>query len=67
LRALDELGAGGAWLAGNELTLADLHAAPMLAYFTRTPESHTLLQSHQRLRSWWERVSARDSVKSVCG
>ena len=66
LRALDELGAGGVWLATPELTLADLHAAPMLAYFTQTPESQLLLEPHERLRRWWARLSARDSVRSVC-
>ena len=63
LRALAELSADHAWFAGPELTLADLHAAPMFAYFTQAPEAEGLLRPHARLREWWERVSVRESMK----
>lgn len=63
LRALEDLAAGQPWLAGAELTLADLHAAPMFAYFVQTPEADRLMAPHERLRRWWARLSARESMK----
>src|SRR5262249_30885275 len=51
----------GPWLAGTVLTLADLHAAPMFAYFLRAPEAAGLMAPHDELRDWWQRVSARRS------
>lgn len=51
----------GPWLAGDALTLADLHAAPMFALFLRTPEGEAMLPRHPRLAAWWSAVSARPS------
>ena len=61
LRALAAL--QGAWLAGDALTLADLHAAPMFAYFVRAPEAAALLDREPGLRGWWERIAARRSMQ----
>ena len=63
LRALTDLAADQPWLAGGELTLADLHAAPMFACFMQTPEADRLMAAHERLRRWWARMSARESMK----
>jgi glutathione S-transferase len=49
------------WLAGDAISLADLHAAPMLAVFRLAPEGRRLLDAEARLRAWWERISARPS------
>ena len=38
LAALRKLKAPGDWLLGEQLTLADLHAAPMFGYFVKAPE-----------------------------
>lgn len=50
-----------AWLAGPQLTLADVHAAPMFDLFLRTPEGRALLPRHPRLATWWIAVSQRAS------
>ncbi|MBV9522809.1 MAG: glutathione S-transferase family protein [Alphaproteobacteria bacterium] len=50
------------WFGGDRVSLGDLHLAPVFAYMTMTPESTDLLKPHQRLASWWERISARDSM-----
>ncbi len=50
------------WLAGEDLSLADLHAAPMFDLFRRTPEGKTLMARHRRLTDWWDAVSARPSM-----
>ena len=53
-------------LAGHELTLADLHAAPMFAYFRMAPEGMALLHRHADLQRWWDRMSGRGSVATIC-
>ncbi len=62
LAALEEIAGEGPFLAGASLTLADLHAAPMFAYFTMTPEATMLLAGRRRLREWWDRMRNRASI-----
>jgi glutathione S-transferase len=61
LSALAELMGEAPWLAGSELSLADLHAAPIVSVFRLAPEGANLLGRENRLREWWERVSTRPS------
>ena len=51
------------WLAGDRLTLADLHAAPMIALFAKAREGRALLDEVPALAGWLERISARDSFR----
>jgi glutathione S-transferase len=55
------------WLAGagDGPSLADLHAAPMLAYFRAAPEGSAMLASRLRLSAWWERISQRSSMRAT--
>lgn len=55
----------GHWLAGDELTLADLYAAPMIAYGLKTEEGRILLGERPRLTAWWERISMRPSMAAT--
>ena len=64
LSALDNL-ASGDWLATDELSLADLHAAPMFALFMAAPDARELMEPHQRLAAWWRRVSEHVSPARV--
>ena len=50
LAALTKLKAPGDWLLGEQLTLADLHAAPMFAYFAKAPEGRALLAEYPERR-----------------
>lgn len=61
LKALSELLADQTWLAGDTLSLADLHLAPVFGYFTQMPEAHLLAQT-PNLQRWWERIRERDSM-----
>lgn len=61
LSALSELMADAPWLGGAEISLADLHAAPMFALFRLAPEGARLLDRETRLRRWWDQISARQS------
>jgi glutathione S-transferase len=52
----------GPFLCGPEITLADLHLAPVMAYFSGTPEGKKLLSGAPRLNRWWQAISTRPSV-----
>jgi glutathione S-transferase len=65
LAALEALCGDGPWLVGPALSLADLHAAPIFAYFTLTPDAAGLLAPHPRLRAWWQAMAARPSVQAT--
>ena len=62
LGALEVLAAGGAFLVGSRLSLADLHLAPMIAYFTAAPEGRQLLSRYPKLPAWWQVMQRRESV-----
>ncbi len=64
LAALNDLAPDAAWLAGDTLTLADLHAAPMIDYLLRAPEGR-MLAGQRRLARWWTAMAARQSMQ-VC-
>ena len=57
LRALDQLASGGDFLVADSLSLADIHLAPMVAYFASDPDGETLLKQHHRLSTWWSAMS----------
>ena len=62
LAEIDRLCGGQPYLAGSELSLADLFVAPGYGYLTATPEAAELLAPHPGLQRWWERMSARSSM-----
>lgn len=62
LQVLSDLMGSGTWLAGDNLSLADLHAGPMFHYFLLTPEGPEMMQRHANLASWWVRVATRPSM-----
>jgi glutathione S-transferase len=57
LAALEKVTSQGQYLCGNDLSLADIHLAPMIGYFVLAPEGEALLQKHIRLNDWWSAVS----------
>lgn len=65
LSALEAIMGDGPFLAGPTLTLADLHAAPMFAYFTTAPEAVALLADRHRLRQWWTLIGGRASMAAT--
>jgi glutathione S-transferase len=66
-RALAEILGSARYLAGSELTLADLHALPILLYFSLTRDGAETLAAHPRLRDWLDHVAARPSVQRTRG
>jgi glutathione S-transferase len=65
LSALEQIMGEGPFLTGAELTLADLHAAPIFSYFAVAPEAEVLLSGHRQLRKWWEMMKARASMAAT--
>jgi glutathione S-transferase len=62
LRALDAIAAEGHQLDGNDITLADLHLAPMMAYFVMPDAGAEALRDHPALSRWWDAVADRPSL-----
>jgi len=65
LRQLDDWRAEQRFLAGDAISLADLHAYPMLQYFIETPEGAGLVDEFPRLQLWLQDMQARDSVRAT--
>ncbi|GLS40840.1 glutathione S-transferase [Mesorhizobium tianshanense] len=65
LRVMTSLKAAGPWLLGEQLTLADLHAAPIIGYFLKVAEGQKLLAEFPGIRDWWERIAARPSFANT--
>ncbi|MER9329152.1 glutathione S-transferase family protein [Mesorhizobium sp. M0488] len=63
LQALSSLKAPGPWLLGDQLTLADLHAAPIIGYFLKVADGRELLAEFSEIQDWWHRIAARASFE----
>ncbi len=53
------------YLCGDALSLADLHAAPMLACLAMTEEGRAMMAAQPKLKQWWQCVSARTSMQQT--
>jgi glutathione S-transferase len=53
------------FFTGDALSLADLHAAPMLSYFATTPEGQRSLASRPHLTRWRAAIQHRPSFQST--
>lgn len=62
LSELDRLSDERGFLVGSDVTLADLYAAPIFAYFPQAPEAVPLMEERKKLTCWWHRFSARHSM-----
>lgn len=60
-RALRQTG----WLAGPELSYADLNAYPMLAYVRESPHGRPMIEARPALMDFLERMGRRYSVKAT--
>lgn len=65
LETLSALKANGPFLLGDAPSLADLHAAPIFAYFVKAPVSASLMEPHAELSGWWERMQARSAFAAT--
>jgi glutathione S-transferase len=53
------------YLAGDELTLADLHAYPTLCYLALAPKGHLLLEWHENIARWFAAMRSQPSVNKT--
>jgi glutathione S-transferase len=58
----DLMAPDGPFLLGAQLTLADLHLAPMVSLGIHAAESAALLAAHSKLSAWWETMRHRPSM-----
>ncbi len=62
LAALEGLAAGGPFLVGSALSIADLHLGAMVAYFTAAGEGRVALARYPKLSEWWAALSKREAL-----
>lgn len=67
LLALDRLAGFDPLLLGEKISLADLHAFPMLRYLSLAAEGGDLLAGYPRIQAWLERLCLRPSVLRTRG
>lgn len=60
-----ELRDSSKFLVGDRLTLADIHLAPIFDYFQNTPDSGPILEANPGLRSWWNEMNDRESMRNT--
>lgn len=65
LRALEDLAGPGRFLVGDTVSLADIHLAPVLAYFAMAPEGAAQLAGVARLGAWWAHMAGRPSLTAT--
>ena len=62
LGAIEKLASGSPFLAGDALTLADIHLAAIMAYFTAAEDGRTALSAYPDLSAWWAGTSTLQSL-----
>jgi glutathione S-transferase len=65
LTAIEDLMQGDEYFLASAPTLADLHAAPMIALFRRAPEGERMLGAHPRWTRWWDHMNQRPSMAAT--
>ena len=61
LLELENIATEARCLTGADITLADLHLAPMLGYFAMVHEGRKMLRDFPSLENWLEKIRVRDS------
>ncbi|ESZ61557.1 glutathione S-transferase family protein [Mesorhizobium sp. L103C131B0] len=62
LRVLTALKPPGPWLLGDQLTLVDLYAASIIAYFVKVADGQKLLAAFADIQAWWDGIAKRPSL-----
>ena len=65
VEALNAIVGDNEFFAGDTLSLADLHVAPVYDYFSQIPEGEAALADASNLRRWWSAMSQRESVQTT--
>ncbi len=62
VNALERIIGSNKFVAGDALTLGDLHLVPVYDYLSQTPEGEDMLADAPGLRGWWQGFKDRPSV-----
>jgi glutathione S-transferase len=62
LQTLEMIAQEGLQLTGQAISLADIHLAPMIDYFTKVPEAVEMLSVFPALSKWWVHLRERPSL-----
>ena len=62
LSEIERIKGQDAFLAGPEISLADLFLAPIFTYLMMTPDAPELLKDCSGLQTWWAEISTRESM-----
>ena len=65
LAALERLVGDTEYLCGTDISLADIHLAPMIGYFAMAEEGDALLKTRPKLAHWWSTMSARPAYHAT--
>jgi glutathione S-transferase len=65
LKLVDDTLRKSTYLAGDQLTLADLFLAPILFWLEKTPEGQAALPKYAALARWYQRMSVRPSFQAT--
>jgi glutathione S-transferase len=65
VKELDRLLGSTQFFGGSNVTLADLHTLPVLAYLVATPEGKSIIETAPNLRAWLGRMLKRPSVQAL--
>ncbi len=64
LKELDRIKGASKFLAGEQVSLADLYVAPVLFYLALTPEG-AMIGAKPGIAAWWEMMQQRSSYKKT--
>ena len=59
LSGLESIAGDSRYLCCDALSLADIHLAPVIGYFSMAKEGEALVLQHSKLSAWWQRISQR--------
>jgi glutathione S-transferase len=65
LQIADETLQKSSYLAGDQLSLADLFLAPKVFWLDKTPEGQAALPKYPALRRWYQAMSTRQSFQTT--
>lgn len=66
LRTLDDIVVEGLVLTPQQLTLADIHLAPMIGFFNAAPEGADALSRYPALRGWFDGIARHPAYRATC-
>jgi glutathione S-transferase len=64
LKEIERIKGSNTFLAGSQVSLADLYLVPIVFYLKLTPEKE-LMTPRKGLDAWWQLMSERPSVKKT--